>query len=631
MKSRRFLWKLFLPPAACLVVVLGGGVWYVAAHFERRIFQEVTHRLRTQATSLERALRGRFDTAHSEELRALARRLGVEDGADARVTFVLADGRVMGDSKADPDKMASHADRPEIRAALANGWAERIRWSHTVARKLYYVAVRVGTAREPAGVVRLAIPLDSFRGQTRSIRLIAVTAASLALVLGLALLFSFAWLWGRRMERVTNFARNLFHGDTPALAAMPGADALAMLGEVLRRTRDRLTCTADAMTRQRRSLYDLLDRLDEGLVITDPDGRVFLVNEAARRLLQIGQERTEQPLNRLPVEECVRQHELQAMLQPRTATTRRAESRISLPEAMKADRLSSSGPPEETRVEVMAPTGQMTILARGFDIELPEFSASAVTEDAQTRTGRLLVLSDVSELKHTVQMKADFAANASHELRTPLSAMRAAIETLRCIDLKADCGAAAEFLDVIDRHSDRMQALVSDLLDLSRVEAPSTTFTPAAVQVPQLLGELHETFAPLLAQKELQWEVTIEDGCDRCVANPDLLRMVLRNVIDNAIQFTDRGGHVRIAVYGENGAWCISIRDDGCGIPERDQPRIFERFYQVQRARTGSRRGTGLGLSIVRHAVMALGGQVSLESEVGVGTNVTLAIPQPVA
>jgi two-component system phosphate regulon sensor histidine kinase PhoR len=277
------------------------------------------------------------------------------------------------------------------------------------------------------------------------------------------------------------------------------------------------------------------------------------------------------------------------------------------------------------------------VLASASDITLPGTPPREAPSDSdvQPRIGRILALTDITEIARTIQMKTDFAANASHELRTPLSAIRGAIETLLNIDLSDDAESATRFLGVIDRHNARLEALVEDLLALSRLESPVSEFKPMTVDWHRFRDELIAKWTDAVEKKQLHWEWVTPPDLREVGTNPQLIRLVLDNLVDNAIKFTAAGGHITVASRREGNDLVVEVADDGCGIPAEDQERVFERFYQVATARSGTgseqpeTRGTGLGLSIVRHAVAAMKGTVTLTSEPGVGTRVTTTIPQP--
>ncbi len=611
----QFFWKLFLVNAAVMGLVLTACVWIILAEFDRFHQQQVSRQLRAHASALLVTVRDRFEVAYAAELDGMAKRFGTRDVDDMRVTLVLADGTVLADSEADPSRMESHADRPEIKDALSGGEGSSTRWSHTLSSRMKYVAVRVGDDAVPRGVVRVALPVQSIVSQTQPARRliagIAVTAVAAAILLALSL----ALIWSRRIGHITDAARSISRGDLSARVAVRGHDEVAVLGRSLNRMRTHLASQLETIDRQRRTLDSLVSQLREGIVVTGDDGKVVVINEEAHRLLMLDPATQCPTLVGQPVELCVPQRRLQDLL------------RVSAPVAYGDGDGCGETVVSEDRLHVDGPDGRHVLLARACDITLPAWDAEEAV-DLDGRRGRLLMLSDITELTRLIQIKADFAANASHELRTPLAAIRAAVET--SLSLADDRDDLRSFLSMIERHSVRMEAMVRDLLELSRVESSAARFEPTVVSARELLQDLQATYAEALAARQLHWEVDIADSCGEIVAHPDLLRIILRNLLDNAIRFTEVGGHITVALTRKGERVVMTVADDGCGIPPDAQTRVFERFYQVERSRSGAERGTGLGLSIVRHAVTALGGEVELASEPGRGTRVTVTIPQPV-
>jgi two-component system phosphate regulon sensor histidine kinase PhoR len=248
--------------------------------------------------------------------------------------------------------------------------------------------------------------------------------------------------------------------------------------------------------------------------------------------------------------------------------------------------------------------------------------------------GVLLVLRNVSVMAAAVQMKTDFVANASHELRTPLSAISAAFETLRDVYTE-DPEQSSRCIAIIAEHLRRLEEMLRDLLDLSRVESPDLKPHVAPLKLPELVAQLRATMGPMARQKAVQLDFSTSGGAVPDVqfrSDRRLVDLVLKNLIDNAIKFTPAGGKITVnlahANGGPNGTVLLEVRDTGIGIPPEHRQRVFERFYQVDTARSASAgRGTGLGLAIVKHAVHALGGSVELTSAVGVGTTVTCTLP----
>ncbi len=623
--TRKLFWKLFLGNVAIVAAVLAGCIWLIVSEAARFHEEDRVDHLRILASAVREAIGVRLDRQHAEELDRFAKRLGANDAEGTRYTFILADGVVLADSMSDPRVMESHADRAEVKQALARGWGHDTRMSPTLGRPMAYVAVRVGTPQAPVGVVRTAVPLRAIGEREGAIRRLIAMIGFVAFAAAAALAFVLARLWSTPIRRVTLTARSLSRGDLSARAPIIGSDELATLAVSLNQMRDRLASQLVTIDRQRRALASLLAQLHEGVIVVGPNGRITLINPAAVALLGLAAD--QESLVGQVAEQCIPHHELQRMLAGKAASTRSGTE----PQAPSPDEV------REIRLHSPSRSQPTSLLARASDIVLPsELRASEAAEGAAVPThGRLLVLTDVTHMARMIQVKADFAANASHELRTPLSAIHAAVETLLSMDRAADANAARGFLEVIERHVRRMEAMVADLLDLSRLESSSPAqFEPEPLVVDDVLADVHARFREAIEARKLNWRTQRPPDRPRIRANAQLLRLVLDNLVDNAIKFTEPGGDVSVTVRDgkrtpENGEMIeIEVADTGCGIPEDEQGRVFERFYQVERARSGPARGTGLGLSIVRHAVTAMKGGVDLQSRPGQGTRVTFTIPQ---
>ena len=481
------------------------------------------------------------------------------------------------------------------------------------------------------GLAALTLELDHFLTPQIDPYLRIIGGA--LLVIAAAVAVGFAVTAGGRIRRLTQTAQAVARGDLKARADERGSDEIALLARSLSRLRDRLARQVDELQRQRRGLALLLDHLHEGVVLARRDGKVALINPAAAAMLGVDRATIEGiSRGRLPaVEACVSQHELQSLLMPEPPTV--------CPAAPPSAGTSSDARVVDStaiRIELQPAGGPISVLAWAADVVLPqapdmsEFGAGG--EDPWP--ARLMVLTDVTDLTRALKVRSDFVANASHELRTPLSAIRGAVETLSAMDPAEDTEFSRRFLDTIARQCRRLEALVADLLELSRLEAPGKRFALAPINVHRACDELRERWAEAIAAKNLQWIADIAVDCHNLHANAHLLQLALDNVVDNAVKFTPPGGRVQVRGQCRADVVAIAISDSGCGIPAADRERVFERFYQVDSARTAGSagaesRGTGLGLSIVRHAVTAMGGTVELDSEIGKGTCVTLSLPRP--
>ncbi len=631
----RLLWKLFVGYATLTVVALATSGLLIVRELEAFHADELTEHLHAQAITLKSLVRGQLKDGQTERLDRIAKEVGGHEANGLRVTIVSTDGTVLGDSQADISHMDSHHDREEIQAAVEKGWGESTRWSDTLGRRLKYVAVRVGSRDDPEGVVRVALAESTIGTRTHAIRRMIWTIVIVAMAATGVFSLVLTRLWTLPIRRITQIASRLSHGDLSARVVVRGSDELACLARSINEVGDHLDTHISTIDGQRRTLEALLDQLEEGVVVAGPDGKIILSNPATARLLQPVEDARSVARSWVgrPIEQCVPQHDLQRLLlgwEPRQV----AEASVDEQSSIVSGHDGRSA--REIRLDLRRNGGTITLLARGSDIEIPPRMVKDGSDGGSGKVlmGRILALTDITDIARTMQMKTDFVANASHELRTPLTAIRAAVETLMNADTGEDVASTKRFLRIIERHSGRLEALVADLLALSRVESTTRDPKSSVIDVQQFRSELSEKWADRIRDKGLQWDCTLSSNLREMTADVDLVRLVLDNLIENAIKFTDSGGRVTAAFKREGDTIIIEVIDEGCGIPTHEQGRVFERFYQVAGARSEAERtgvesrGTGLGLAIVQHAVASMNGSVSLNSEVGSGTQVTVTIPQ---
>lgn len=637
LRPGRFFWKLFLGNALLMALVLAVCTALIVWEVENLYLADLTERLDAQAEQVCYQLQDRVGAGQAGDLDKVAKDLGRLEAAHIRVTVIAPDGHVWADSEADPAHMENHSDRPEFAEALRSGRGVSERFSRSVGRDMRYVARRVGPADKPLAVVRVSMARAGIEARAGKHRRLIGLFGCLGLIAVLLVSLVSAAVWSGPIRRITEVARNLSRGNLVAKADVGGSDEIAEVARSLERMRASLAQQLQTIDRQRRNQDYLIRSLGEGVILAGADGRIALMNPSAVRLLRLaGGDGSVAVRFRSDgvwsgdayvgqrVEACIPSRELQGLLlEPGPAAVISPgggdDAPVRRPESSR-----------ELRLQVDTADGPIALLARSSAIEL-------ANPDADTRggqSGRLVVLTDITELTRTIQIKTDFVANASHELRTPLSAIRGSVETLMQMDLRHDAPAAMNFIGMIDRHSGRLADIVGDLLDLSRLESPGARFPAEDVRMPDLLEETRTRFATPLSNKPLEWRVDCPVSAEPLRVSPQLLRLVLDNLVENAIKFTEPGGFVAVVCRRNGDEYRIDVVDNGCGIPLDDQVRVFERFYQVERARSGSSgrvgnlRGTGLGLSIVRHAVAGMNGRVELRSRVGEGTTVSVLIPQ---
>ncbi|GMU37937.1 MAG: hypothetical protein KJ057_11725 [Phycisphaerae bacterium] len=612
-RPSRFFWRIFLAQVSVLALVLLVCLGLVVSDRERTALSALDARLDAQArTAAEFWPAIASLTGNRAEADGVARRLALAGGGTLRVTFLAGDGRVLADSAAQPST-DNHADRPEVRGALERGSARSRRWSHTMSGHWRYSAVRIGAEGEAAGVARASLPQEEYdaaaAAEFRSTGLIFALAWGIGALVALGL----SRLLSVPLRRLVRLARRQ---DAASARSLGEVDEVDVLAESLTGLREELTVTEALLEHQRVTFELLMAQLRDGVIVADARGRIALINPAAMQLLDLTTTAAGGAgvFQGKPIEACIPLLELQGMLRTN--------------EAGSEDDGVEGSPDGDRRVELRRRGGSVVLLARSSPIRLRGTPA----EGGEDQVGRLLILTDVTELARTVQVRSDFVANASHELRTPLAAIRMASEMLRSVDAASEPEELRRCLEVIDRHTAWLEELVRDLLDLSKLESPMARFQPRIIEVERFVSELAERFTATIQRKGLHFRVDGSGGPRRIAVNPSLLRMVLDNLVDNALKFTPPQGRVTVAWRSVDRQVVFEVADTGCGIPIEDQARVFERFYQVERARSGARedmpRGTGLGLSIVRHAVAAMRGQIELHSVLGRGTRMQVSLPQ---
>ena len=503
-----------------------------------------------------------------------------------RVTLIARDGRVVGDSDVPADRLPSvenHAGRPEVREALAGRVGSSVRHSHTVGLDLLYVAVpaRIGEVV----VVRTAEPLETVARLDASLRRLSLLAALAAFALGLPLVYWIAGWQVARARALEAVAAKIGAGGADARAPELPFDELGRLGRAINRMAEDLRGRLATLASERDEREHILAHMSDGVALIDPHDRLARANRSLAMLL----DRTEVALGE-SFGEFARVPELDELM---------AEAR-------------SGGRSLEREVRLWTPRQRLV-------------RATATPLQGERGCSVLLVLHDLTESERLNRVRQDFVANVSHELRTPLTSIRGYAETLLDGGLD-DQEHRAGFVRIIRDQTERLQALVEDLLSLAELERPGAG----------LRLEPFDLREPVERQVAALRERASRAGLSLAVEAPEALAVradrarieqVIANLLDNAIKYTERGG-VRVRLGGDaERAWCEVI-DTGAGIPEDDQPRVFERFYRVDKARSRGAGGTGLGLAIVKHIVSLHGGEVSLKSAPGAGSTFRFEIPR---
>ena len=524
---------------------------------------------------------------HAEDLAPLRDWVTQLGASGARVTVITANGRVLADSQSDPQTMENHATRPEVVEAMAKGDGRSIRHSVTINRDLLYYAVRLNTSAGPSTILRFALPLETVDEVLSSFRRRLWLASFFILLIAGAISLLFSRSFTGRVERLKEFSRRVAEGDFRPLPRDGSGDALEALGISLNRTAARLDRTIHTLTEERNLSSAILGSMVEGVAVVNGSERLVFANPGFAEILGLDVP----PTSGSALVEVVRQTEL-----------------------LEAVRQVLHGEP---RVQSEIVTGTL---------RQHYFAITVAAVRAGDTTGAVVVLHDITELRRLERVRRDFVANVSHEFRTPLTAIQGFAETLLAGAMD-DQQNRTRFLDIILEHSRRLARLTEDLLMLSKMDAERLELEIRRLSVSQLIESCLETAQRRAAEKDLRISVNTSKRLPDIAGDRRRLAEVLQNLLDNAIQYTLPGGQIMLSAETGEAEVVLTVSDTGIGIPKADQPRIFERFYRVDVARSREAGGTGLGLSIAKHLVEIHGGRLWVESEVGQGSQFHFSVP----
>jgi two-component system, OmpR family, phosphate regulon sensor histidine kinase PhoR len=521
----------------------------------------------------------------------------------ARVSVIDSTGRVIAESARDPEGMENHFSRPEFQQALTTGQGQSVRQSATLNRQMMYAAVRVHTADAPV-VIRIAVPLDPMNQSLSALHRRTLGASLLVCIIGAMALVFFFRSFAMRVDNLTHFSLRLAQGDFRPLPSEHSRDELAELTDSLNHAAAWMDRTIHSLSGERNRSSAILRSMVEGVAVIDPGEHLVFSNAAFARILGLQRGTSEGR----PLIEVLRNTELLGLIR----------------RALKGE--------EGLQADILMGTVQLrSFSATAAPVKPLESEASgtvgtAATIKAEKPSGAVVVLHDVTELRRLERVRQDFVANVSHEFKTPLTAIQGFAETLLsgAID---DPKNNRRFLSIIRDHATRLARLTDDLLKLARIEAGKLELQLLPVAVADVVEPGMDTALLKANHKQVTLAVDIPADLPSIRGDATLLRDVLQNLTDNAIQYTPPGGEIRVSAEAKNGEVIVSVADTGIGIPLSDQERIFERFYRVDAARSREAGGTGLGLSIAKHIVEVHGGRLWVDSEIGTGSKFSFSVP----
>jgi two-component system, OmpR family, phosphate regulon sensor histidine kinase PhoR len=565
--------RIFVKLMLVFLVVIGVTAitlqWTVRSVWQRTLHEQIERDL--EQKTLMFAHRVEADRQHS--LADITAQEG--QAAGARATVIDPSGKVLADSEADPRTMENHGQRKEFVAALAGSVGVDERKSPTVGTGFLFVAAPIS-----GGAVRLAYPLPEIETTDRPLTRALFWGSLTAFVIAFLIAAVTAQYLGRRLKRIVGFAERVAAGDLTARIASPSMDEIGQVASALNKTARRVEESFARLQTSQRELETLLNSMQDAVIAVAADGRVQWANRGMTSLLH------RSPRLDAPLIHTVRDPDFLAAIQ------------------------------EASRDQVVASARAVTITpGRTFD----------VTAAPMPGGGAVAVLRDLTETERMEKTRRDFIANVSHELRTPLTSIQGYTETL------LDSGLAdlhvRDFLEIIRKNAARMARLTEDLLTLARVESGEQRFDIQKVSTEELLQDALESFREVARTYGV--ELAIENTAPDAHVNADreAIHQIFSNLIENALKYAASGKKIILGARPAPNAIEFYVRDFGPGISSEHVPRLFERFYRVDKARSRESGGTGLGLAIAKHIMFAHGGAIRAESELNHGSTFLFILP----
>ena len=588
-RPKPLLWRLFPSYLLITLISLLAVSWYASEAMRQFFLDQTAADLKARAALLEKQIQGLLSPLRTETIDAICKEAGRLSAT--RITVILPDGTVIGDSREKPHLMDNHANRPEIIHAFAGQTGRSLRYSNTLMQRMLYVATPLVDNQRIMAVLRTSLPATSVEAEIKSIQLkIALGGCIIALLAA-----GISWVISRRIsrpiEQMKKSAEQFAGGDLSHRLTSPATEEMAGLADAMNQMAAQLDNRIETVINQRNQLETVLASMLEGVIAIDTEERIVSINRAAAQLFE------NEPSNcrDKSIQEVIRSPALQQFI-------RRA--------------LNNPHPAEED------------IIVYQNEERVIDVKSSPLVDAAQLQIGTLVVFNDVTQLRRLENMRRDFVANVSHEIKTPLTAIKGFVETLQQGNVEK-AKEKERFLGIIQKHVDRLNAIVEDLLTLSRIEQEDEGKEIDFQQVK--IEAIFQAAIQLCRPKAEEKKIRINLDCEKetsAIFDPTLIEQAVVNLLDNALKYSEPQSTVLLKSHQQNSEVIISVQDHGIGIAQKHLPRLFERFYRVDKSRSRKEGGTGLGLAIVKHIAKAHGGHVAVESKIGEGSRFSIHLPQ---
>jgi two-component system phosphate regulon sensor histidine kinase PhoR len=505
-----------------------------------------------------------------------------------RITVIGSEGQALAESKMDINQLGYHGDRPEVKAALAGRTSFSIRDSSTLGYSMLYMAKPAKLAGGATGVLRLAIPMTNILQSVSQVKRLIIGGTGIALALSTIMAFFIAGRFTEPIRELTGVAQQLTKGNFQARVKVRTNDELGYLSRTLNHMAGSLQEKIEQISTEKHKITAILSSMVDGVVALDQTGRIMLVNQAAEKLF--GHQEAE--VVGKYILSLVRNNKVEELVSHVVASREKIGDEFKI-------------------------TAESDMILR--------FHGAPITSDADQIQGVVLVFRDITGLRKLEQMRAEFVANVSHELKTPLTSIKGFVETLLDGAME-EPEVSRRFLGIISKETDRLHRLIADLLSLGHIEAPRYEIAYQEVDLEQTVNKTMAILAPQAATRGIDLSIEIAPDLPKVIMEEDLLGQVILNLTENAIKYTLAGGQVLVKARQEENRVVVEVKDTGIGIPAEALPRIFERFYRANKARSREIGGTGLGLSIVKHILERYEQKITVASTLGQGSIFTFTL-----
>jgi two-component system phosphate regulon sensor histidine kinase PhoR len=580
--SRSIYWKITIPFILLFVAGMGILGFYLADTTRNTEINHLENQLANEAVLVAEISAPAFaDPIKQSDIDSIAKTTGNE--IQARVTLIAKDGTVLGDTEHDPLTMENHAMRPEVAAALSSGTGQSIRYSATLHESMLYVAVPIIEQGQVMGVARIALPLTTVQSSINSSVAIVVSVIAIVAIMVVVAAALIASLITRPVRQITEAAEGIAAGKLDQQISVRTSDEIGRLGRAFNEMSLNLKTTMATIMDERGKLVTVLSSLTDGIIMTDTDEKIVLVNPAAERLFNF----EEANVTGHPFIEAVLDYEIDSAVKKclETATEQ---------------------------------TLQLDSTAGKF------LRVIAVPVTVSESKSALILFQDLTELRSLQTMRRELIGNLSHELRTPIAGIKVMVETLKDGAIK-DKKIAEDFLTRIDDEIDRLTQMVSEITELSRIETGRADLQMSATDLNLLVKEVVAQMNTLAKKQQITVATNLLRGLPTIKADRERIRNTIVNLVHNAIKFNRLGGRIEISTRVDGNSVIVSVSDTGIGISAEALPHVFERFYKADKSR--SHDGSGLGLAIAKHTIQAHGGRIWADSQEGKGSIFSFSLP----